>query len=240
MSNLVQKQNAETFEAVYEGGYDKKYPREDLVRLYHWYFNGTPGYTIDYGCGPGSNGFALLESGCQMVFADVSRTALKRVAEKLDARPDLKNHARIEQIALDADKLNHPNDSFDYVVCLSVLSNLATEERILKMLTEFSRILKPGGKMIVDINGPDSTYVHDGTRVDENVFETAPRRGFDSDPVRMYFSQTKEQFAKLVDSAPGIVVDDVGFSSFAYQDHDSYEFIVCAHKPGSEKEGKTA
>ena len=231
MSELVVRHTAETFEEVYRGGYDKKYPSVDLVRLESWYFGDKPGSALDYGCGPGTNGLHLLDRGYKVVFADVAREALNRVEEKLVIRPDARSRATIRLIDPNATALPEADGTFDYIVGLSVLGNLGSADNVRHLLGEFCRVLKPAGKAILDINGEDTTYVHDASRkVGAQIYTTAPRKGFKSDEILMYFPESSDAFVALVKSA-GFAVDDVGYSGFRYQDHDGYEYIVCAHKP---------
>jgi len=231
MSKLVIKDTVATFEHVYEGGYDKKCPSEDLVRLESWFLGNIPGKVLDYGCGPGTNGLFLLDSGYEVMFTDVAGAALGKVQEKLDVRPaEANSRATTRQINPADSHIPDQDNTFDYVICLSVLSNLGTADSVKWALQEFSRILKPGGKIIFDINAINTTYVKDGNEVEETVYSTKPRKGFESDEILMYFPKSQEEFGTLVSSVPSLVIDDFGHSSFSYQGYDGYEYIVCAHK----------
>jgi len=217
-SRLAKSETAETYEAIYMGGYDKNYPSVDLVRLERWYFGGVPGRSLDYGCGPGTNGLHLLDNGHEVVFCDVARAALKKVEEKLDRRPeDVASRAQVRPIELDADNLPDDDKSYDYVICLSVLSNLESEEAVRHLVSEFFRVLKPGGKFLADINAPDTSFVNDSSsKAGDNT---------------MYCPESEQDFAAMVSDA-GFKIDDVGHSSFSYQEHIGFEYIVCARKPG--------
>jgi 2-polyprenyl-3-methyl-5-hydroxy-6-metoxy-1,4-benzoquinol methylase len=232
MSKIVREENAKVFETVYEGGWDKMYPSVDLVRLESWYFNKISGRAMDYGCGPGTNGLHLLDSGYEVLFTDVARKALKKVENKLSLRSgEVSGRATVRPVDLSADTLPDTDQSYEYIVCMSVLGNLEGPKSILCLLKEFFRILRPGGKMIVDINAEDTSYVHEASnKVSEGTYKTLPRRGFDSGDVQMYFPESSSVFSDMVEEA-GFVVDDIGHSSFSYLDHKDYEFIICAHKP---------
>ena len=230
MSKLVRTETVSSFDSVYAHGYDKAYPSLDLVRLERWFFERKPGKVLDYGCGPGTNGLHLLDLGYQVTFVDVSRQALKKTQAKIAQRPQRKTEARVALIDPNADTLAYADDEFDYLICLSVLSNLETEDRIRWLLREFVRVLKPNGKAIVDINGPDATYVAQGVAIGENTYDTVPSREHGGAPVRMYFSPSGESFAKLVSSVEGLSVVDVGQCTFAYFGHEDTEYIVCAQK----------
>jgi SAM-dependent methyltransferase len=232
MSKIIRKETAATFEAVYAGGYDKKYPSVDLVRLESWFFKNIPGESLDYGCGPGTNGLHLLDSGYTVVFADVAREALKKVSHKITQRDKTtQGRAEIRAIDLEADDLPETSGTYDYVVAMSVLGNLESADSVQHLLQEFFRVLRPGGKLITDINGENTTYVHDAsTKVDDHTYKTVPRTGFDSDEIIMYFPESSDSFEGMVSTA-GFVINSVGHSSFSYLDHEDYEYIVCATKP---------
>ena len=236
MSKIVREENAKTFETVYEGGWDKKYPSIDLVRLENWYFKKIPGRSLDYGCGPGTNGLHLLDSGYEVLFTDVARRALEKVEKKLSTRSkEVRQRAVVRPVDLSEDFLPDNNQSYDYIICMSVLGNLEGPKSILCLLKEFYRILRSSGKMIIDINSKDTSYVHDASgKVSERTYKTLPRKGFNSDEVQMYFPESSTEFVNLVKEA-GFVVDDLGYSSFGYFGHEDHEFIVCAHKPDSIK-----
>ena len=232
MSKIVREENAKAFETVYGGGWDKKYPSIDLVRLENWYFKKVPGLSLDYGCGPGTNGLHLLDSGYEVLFTDVARKALKKVEEKLQLRSDeVRGRATVRPVDLSADSLPDSDQIYDYIVCMSVLGNLEGPKSILYLLEEFFRIIRPGGKMIVDINAEDTSYVHDASdKVADGTYKTLPRKGFETEEVQMYFPESSLAFVNMIKKA-GFVVDDVGHSSFGYFGHQDHEFIICARKP---------
>ena len=52
-------------------------------------------------------------------------------------------------------RLEFEDNYFDYIVAMSVLSLLGSEERIRLLLEEFKRVLKKGGRLVLDINDQD-------------------------------------------------------------------------------------
>lgn len=227
MNTLVVPANVDKYEEVYRGGYDKRYPTLDLVRLEGWYFKKQPGKVLDFACGTGVNMIHLLECGYSAIGVDAAEESVKLVRRKLDARPDLATRAGVQRLDPNERRLPFSDNDFDYIVCMSVLSLLESKERIQILIDEFHRILKPGGKMIVDINGPASDFATKGRFVAEDVFEYVLRPG-QSEALRCYCPKTKENFAELLNQ---FGVDELGHVSFNYCGHDSYEFIACAHKP---------
>lgn len=226
MTSLVVTKNVEKYEQNYRKGYDKRYPNLDMVRLEAWYFNKKTGMALDYGCGTGCNMLHLLDCGYRVVGMDASSESIKLVATKLKARPEIQERSALHLIKPNEPRLPCDDESFDYVVCLSVLSLLETHERISQLIAEFHRVLKPGGKMIIDINGPESNFASKGRFVSDDTFEyfLSPDN---ADPLRCYCPRTKEVFAKLLSA---FVIDDVGHVSFEYVGHRDFEFLACVHK----------
>ena len=70
-----------------------------------------------------------------------------------------------------ANSLNIKDNSYDYIIAMSVLSLLGSKKNILKLLNEFKRILKPNGKIIIDINDHNSEFSKGRRMISKNVFE---------------------------------------------------------------------
>lgn len=227
MENLVVSSNVEKYEDVYRSGYDKLYPTLDLVRLEAWYLKKQPGRVLDFACGTGVNMMHMLRSGHSVAGVDAAQESIKLVQKKLDASPDFANKAVLKHLSSQDTKLPFQDNEFDYVVCMSVLSLLESKKRIATLIHEFLRVLKPGGRMIVDINGPESEFSKNGRFLNEDTFEYTLRKNH-NEPLICYCPKSKEAFAKLFDK---FIVDELGHTSFSYCGHDSYEFIACVRKP---------
>ena len=61
-------------------------------------------------------------------------------------------------------KLPFKNSSFDNIICLSVLSLIGPRKNIKDLINEFLRILKPGGLLLIDINGKKGHFAKDKTK----------------------------------------------------------------------------
>lgn len=227
MTALVVPANVDKYEDVYRSGYDKRYPTLDLVRLEGWYFKKQPGKVLDFACGTGVNMIHLLECGYRAVGVDAAEGSVKLVRRKLEGRAELAARADVMHLDPDNRRLPFADNEFDYVVCMSVLSLLESKERIIALVNEFHRVLKPGGKMIIDINGPDSDFASKGHFIADDVFEYALHEDQEK-PLRCYCPKTSESFSELFKA---FVVDDLGHTSFKYCGQDSHEFIACVHKP---------
>jgi len=228
-TELVVKANKDKYDDIYRKGYDKKYPNLDLVRLERWYFKQKPGKLLDFGFGVGVNLLHMLECGYHVEGIEASPEAKRIVEKKIAERPQLKSRVNLTVFDRNADKLPYPDNSFDYVVCLSVLSLLETRERIEWLLQEFNRVLKPGAKMIIDINGPGSDFSKHATLVGDEIYEYRGNTGKE-EPRLCYCPQSEDRFSSLLEGL--FEVDDVGHVSFKYVGNESFEYLACVRKKG--------
>lgn len=223
---LVDSTTAAKWDAAYAAGSDKKYPNLDLVRLEQWYFKRAPGRLLEYAFGCGENLIHMLECGYSVDAVDASIEAKRLVERKLAQRPEFSSRVRLMHLPSAAERLLYDDAQFDYVTCMSVLSLLGSRERAQCLLREFRRVMRPGAKLIVDINGPESDFAHYARPLGHDVYETRGLRG-DEPPHRSYCPENAHAFAEIV--RPFFSIDDVGYSSHKYFQSEIEEFIICAH-----------
>jgi ubiquinone/menaquinone biosynthesis C-methylase UbiE len=109
---------------------------------------------FDAGCGTGSNMLLLSSQVRHIVGIDYSQGAVERCRERLRAN-DIENAGVIEG---NITQLPFPDSSFDKVLCLSVLQYMDDGE-VKLALTEFTRILKDGGVLILHVKNASSIYL---------------------------------------------------------------------------------
>ncbi|MBI4449950.1 class I SAM-dependent methyltransferase [Candidatus Uhrbacteria bacterium] len=224
---LVNSATAAKWEAAHAAGTDKKFPNLDLVRLQHWYFKDRPGRLLEYGFGCGVNLLFLLECGHDVHGLEVAPSAKRNVETKLAHRPEIAARATLSVLPVDSQRLPFADASFDYVVCVSVLSLLGSRVAVDALIAEFTRILRSGGKGILDINGPRGDFAQLATPLGGDVYETRGATLHES-PHRSYCPPTAEEFAALV--REHLTIDDIGYSSHKLFHSEIQEFIICAHK----------
>lgn len=96
---------------------------------------------LEYGCGTGSNTFALAEQGASVTGIDISPVAIE-MARQTAGRLGVSDRATF--VTMDAEKLSFPDASFDLVCGTGVLHHLD----LAQSFAQLARVLKPTGKAI--------------------------------------------------------------------------------------------
>jgi 2-polyprenyl-3-methyl-5-hydroxy-6-metoxy-1,4-benzoquinol methylase len=102
---------------------------------------------LDFGCGRGELIYQSAIKGANVIGIDYSDEAIKLSKESISHLPDeLKVNSKI--IKLSAGMLPLADNSVDRVLLIDVIEHLTNEEMNI-LLSEFYRILKPEGKLII-------------------------------------------------------------------------------------------
>jgi SAM-dependent methyltransferase len=223
-TSLVHPEIMEKWNNAFDPATDKRYPSIDLVRLERWFFNHKPGQLLDFGCGSGLNAIHMLETGYDVTCVDASINAVNRVNEKLSKRSDIGDRGRAIHLPLGSEKLPFADASFDYITCISVISLLASKDRVQRVLKEFVRVMKPGAKLIVDINAPNSDFARGMRHLGDDVYAFED----DGDDAVPTYCPNEASFHELIGEQ--FSIDDTGHASHNYCGSEVTEYIVCAHK----------
>lgn len=109
---------------------------------------GTPPLQIlDIGCATGELAYSLAEKGFITTGIDLDKTMIRFANES-------KKHPNLNFYDMDMTKIQDffESESFDSILCLgNTLVHLPSISEILKMLKEIRRLLKPGGKVLIQI-----------------------------------------------------------------------------------------
>ena len=99
-------------------------------------------HALDFGSGTGNLTQHLLSNGFKVTAADVSEKSLKILSNKFQ------NNEKLEIQIINGQTLSEfPNARFDLVATYSVLHHVPD---YLKIISEFSRVVKPGGLIYID------------------------------------------------------------------------------------------
>lgn len=129
---------------------DTKTEPDDVYRGVFQTVQFAPGRLLDVGCAWGRMFPLYLEQGLEVSGADISAAMIE------GAQSNWAGHEGIGQIVeADAEELPFPDAHFDNVACIAVFD--ATRQN--ESLTEFFRVLKPGGRLY--LTGKNTRYQTD-------------------------------------------------------------------------------
>jgi ubiquinone/menaquinone biosynthesis C-methylase UbiE len=199
---------------------NKDYPSLEIVRLEKFFFKSKPGKILDYAIGGGCNAFHFIKKKYDLVGIDTN-PSLKKLLSKVAKEKRLKM-PKFKVLRANSKRLPFKDNYFDYVYALSILSLLGDRSKILSLLSEFKRILKYDGKIILDINDHNSEFSANKRQIKKNVFVS----NVNGNDVRTYCCKNISEFEDLV--KPYFKIKDKGFSSFKIFKRQIKEFIICA------------
>jgi 2-polyprenyl-3-methyl-5-hydroxy-6-metoxy-1,4-benzoquinol methylase len=102
---------------------------------------------LDLGCGDGSISLPLLSASNHLTLVDLSENMLRAAVKNMPPE----HRARVDYVARNLLDFE-PTEAFDIVLCIGVLAHVdSLEETVAKV----SRLLRPGGQCILEINDSD-------------------------------------------------------------------------------------
>lgn len=199
---------------------NKEYPSLEIVRLEKLFFKSKPGKILDYAIGGGCNAFHFIKKKYDLVGIDTN-PSLKKLLKRVAKEKKLKM-PKFKVLTQNSKRLPFKDNYFDYIYAFSILSLLGDRSKILSLLSEFKRILKYNGKIILDINDHNSEFSYNKIQIKKNVFVSK----INGNDVRTYCCKNISEFEELV--KPYFKIKDKGFSSFKIFKRQIREFIICA------------
>jgi 2-polyprenyl-3-methyl-5-hydroxy-6-metoxy-1,4-benzoquinol methylase len=139
---------AYSYDSIPVGFYDEVFQRNRGIqsKWHHHKFRrivqeiGSVGKHLDFGCGPGTL-IHLLPSGISAVGVDIAASQVS-YAEQNYASPEK------QFIQIESSELPFADATFDSITCIEVVEHLELK-LTREILKEFSRVLRPGGKLIL-------------------------------------------------------------------------------------------
>jgi ubiquinone/menaquinone biosynthesis C-methylase UbiE len=227
MVTLVDLTVKNRWEKEFNKGSHKDYPNIELVRLEKWFFNNKPGKLIEYGFGSGVNTCHMAKCGYSIEGMDATEGAVKTAKLKLTKNNILDNKVKLQSLEPGAEKLPFEDNSFDYAIIISVISLLGNVDRIKLVLSELKRVLKPGGKIIADVNSNNSQFALDGKYMGDNIYVNSGRDKNQED-IFCYCPNDETVFQEIFSQYFKIL--DIGRSTSILMNNSTDEFIYCGSK----------
>ncbi len=114
---------------------------------------------LDIGCGRGEMSIYAQKSGCEVVGIDYSQDAIDMCKELLE-KSGVSDNPKITFLHIDENHLPFSDDHFDVIFFLDVWEHIYPEQ-IAVLLKEFRRVLKKGGRLIIQTS-PNKLFFEKG------------------------------------------------------------------------------
>lgn len=127
---------------------------------------------LDYGCGPGNDlaGFAVQSRAAKIIGMDISSKSLSLAAHRLALHSVEPSRVELIQIHDSEAVIPLPDASVDFISCQGVLMHTSEPAKI---LAEFFRVLKPGGKACIMVYSQPSIWFNLYTAYEQMIVKKA-------------------------------------------------------------------
>ena len=118
------------------------------------FVSGEEANNLEVGCGTGRFTIPLLKLGCGISATDINESLLKALREKLSADKSLERNCIVK--VEDGFSLSYANHQIDGLLSIHVIGRFKTASDQLALLKEFSRVLRPGGRILFNFSNKSS------------------------------------------------------------------------------------
>ncbi|MCJ7496614.1 MAG: class I SAM-dependent methyltransferase, partial [candidate division Zixibacteria bacterium] len=142
----------------------KSTPSENVLEVIERLKKYNVNKVLDLGCGFGRWSVALAQAGFQVKAVDISSEAIKKVQKWAE-----KEGLSIQTQICSAQELVSEDESFDAIICNSILDHMPLAE-VSKSMLNIKNVLNPGGIAYISFNGLEEedkkefVLLDDGTR----------------------------------------------------------------------------
>lgn len=233
MGKLTDEMTVKAYQKAFAQGYDHQYPNENIVRLESAAFGGKKGRCLDYGFGFGENLLHLADKGYEMFGLDIDQSLINRVHGKISNRGLKPAYQPVLDIIDESTaQLPYQNGFFDAILSNQVVYLLADEEKIRFLLSEFRRVVKPGGYLLVTLMGEKNVCCVKGRYLGNNVYEyddASRMNKIKGDFTHRYYIVHSEPHIRYLFSE--FEIDEVGYFDNNYLGIAGHHYVVMARAP---------
>jgi ubiquinone/menaquinone biosynthesis C-methylase UbiE len=213
--------NKDVWDRLYKSGLKMEYPKEELVRRVHHLFRNMQGKKVlDLGFGCGSNLIYLLKSGFEGYGCDISPAALELAQKRLK---ELRLPADLK---LFMDVIPYPNEFFDIVVSWQTLY-YNDPETLKSMIKEISRVLKPGGKILVTLARKNDIIFECADKIDNKTYRVNSKMPSQEGAI-VYVVDNEDEIKQLFS---GFKILEIGYFESKFAGMVSSHWVVYGEKP---------
>lgn len=211
------------------------YPAESVIRFVSGIRkeDDDPTRILDAGCGAGRHVIMISNLGCIPYGVDYSQSGIEHTIKLLIDSGYSQYSSNIKKASVD--DIPFSNDYFDGLICYGVLVYLVPEQ-IKKSISEFFRVLKPGGSIMLQIRTiEDYRYRSDiaGVRGDKHgliVKEEDPDKSSSEENGMFMHFFTRSEVCSLMRDFTCLNI----CTEKTFHDNDAYadvNYVVIAKKP---------
>jgi len=209
MTKIKNTTNIDSYNDLYSTmEHDHEYPNINLVRLEKWHLK-SPGFVLDHGCGYGENLIFLTKKGYKVHGVEINKELIKWIDLKCRIKQVPSNQYSLELAASD-NKIAQDDETFDHVISLGVLEMLGDKAAATLYINELTRVLKPGGKMIISTLHPENSFVVQSKKIAEEKFSFSGKE-MDKEvqlQYELYIPKDANSFSKIFPKS--CKVDEIG------------------------------
>ncbi|KKO54298.1 class I SAM-dependent methyltransferase [Paenibacillus sp. DMB20] len=248
MAEWYEKSFGEDYLLIYKHR-DVQGAAHEVQQMVSWLSLSEGSSVLDLCCGMGRHSLALAEAGYRITGVDLSDVLLRKAREC-----DKKN--QVAWIASDMRHIPADDEHFDAVLNLFTSFGYFTkDEEHIKVLEEICRVLKPGGKFIIDFLNPayverhlvpESVRESEGQRIEEKrtidngyVKKAIAISDLDGGEPRHYQERvklyTRDEFKMMIEEV-GLRIDQIhgSYDGEAYEPESSPRMIFVGRRPAEE------
>lgn len=249
MTEWYKKSFGEDYLLVYKHR-DSQGAEHEVSKMVSWLGLPEGASVLDLCCGMGRHSLALAESRFRVTGVDLSEVLLRK-AQESDPR------GLVTWILSDMRYIPIDEEKFDAVLNLFTSFGYFTkDEEHVKVLEEICRVLKPGGRFIIDFLNPayvernlvpESSREAEGQRIEEkrriengyvkkDIAITAKEGGETREYHERVKLYTREEFRAMIEEA-GLIIDQIhgSYDEDRYDPEASPRMIFVGHRPEEEE-----